>query len=323
MATSQIDLCNRALRRLGTQSIITSLSDGSTEADTCSDLYDDVLGSLLQAPRCSAYPTYTWQWCRRIASGVSSASTNPRWAYEYALPSDCLRVQEIIDPAFPQNKWHPDQRLTAGVTDYACGIGQINGTDAPVIWCNLSPLAVMYVSSGISIDQWPYAFKRAFWLSLAAEIGTSLGVSGSIINVILQEADAATAQACQQDMSITTQSTDYVPDWIAARGMRCGYDGQDARQSLASYPSGFIVGDTSANSPIPGYLSPANSLNGVAAMGLDSREIANRDCLYIPGDTPDGRIGVLSIGASPIGWRRPYHNKITLGAALGDGEIEE
>lgn len=322
MATSQVDLCNRALRRLGTQSIITSLDDGSQEADMCAAFYGDVLGSILESPRCSAYPSYTWQWCRKVASGTSSASNNPRWIYEYTLPADCLRIQEIIDPSFPQKKWRSEHRLMAGVIDYECGVDQIDGTDTPVIWCNLSPLSVLYISDGISIDQWPNTFRRAFWLALAVEIGTGLGISGSIISAISQEADAALAQACQMDMRVSVQITDYLPDWMAARGMNFGRQHWNAEHSLASYPSGFVIGSATANSPIPNYLAPSNSLNGVASMGIDSREIANRDCQYIPGDTPDGRIGVLAIGTSPIGWRRPYHNAITLGVDPGDGETE-
>lgn len=64
-------------------------------------------------------------------------------------------------------------------------------------------------------------------------------------------------------------------------------------------------------------------LNGVQNAGLAPRDIANRDSQYIPATTPDSRIGILAIGASPIGWRRPYHRDIALGDDPGDGETEQ
>ncbi|MPW00419.1 hypothetical protein [Bombella apis] len=41
--TTAIDLCRRALMRLGTQSGITAFDDGSVEASVCAAYYDDVL----------------------------------------------------------------------------------------------------------------------------------------------------------------------------------------------------------------------------------------------------------------------------------------
>ncbi|NHN85800.1 hypothetical protein GOB93_14280 [Acetobacter musti] len=308
--TTNIDLCNRALRRLGTQSTITSLTDGSVEADTCNDFYDDVLLGLLQNPQCAAYPNYTWEWCRAVASGTGAASTNPRWAYEYALPEGCVQVCEIIDPNIPQKRWKPQDRFFLPDIPYQTGTGTAGGTDiVPVIWCDLPTLSVMIVTNTLTIDQWPATFRRAFWLALSAEIGTTLGVAGNIVGSIAQEAETALAQACKADQRVEVMSTDYVPDWIMARGMPLHHH-DPAVQSLESYPSGFIAGDASANSPTPSYLTPAESLNGVAANGLTPRDIANRRGKYIPADTPDSRIGVLAIGMSPVGWRRPYHRRV-------------
>ena len=43
---------------------------------------------------------------------------------------------------------------------------------------------------------------------------------------------------------------------------------------------------------------------------------------YIPPNTPDGRIGVLAIGESPMSWRRSYHGEIFIGVPPGAGEFE-
>ena len=43
---------------------------------------------------------------------------------------------------------------------------------------------------------------------------------------------------------------------------------------------------------------------------------------YLEPELPDGRIGVLTIGISPIAWRRSYHNAITIGSAPGSPDVE-
>lgn len=322
MATTQIDLCNMALRRLGTQSTITALTDGSVEADTCSAFYAQVLNSLLANPQCSAYPNYSWQWPRAVASGTGAKSTFPRWRYEYALPEDCISVCELFPTDAP-----PCNRAQDGLfgrfIDYQEGQGYAGGTSAiPVIWCNLPTVSVVYITSAVDIPYWPPAFTRAFWLSLAAEMATTLGIDGSTTSAVASEADRAVGQACQADQRVEVVSTDYVPDWVEVRGYPFDRHPLPIQQTLNSYPSGFIVGDVAANVPTPSYLEPANSLNGVAANGLEARDIGDPMNQYIPADTPDGRIGVLSIGASPIGWRRPYHKTIMLGDEPGEGETE-
>ncbi|KXV13941.1 hypothetical protein [Gluconobacter oxydans] len=322
MATTQIDLCNMALRRLGTQSTITALTDGSVEADTCSAFYDQVLNSLLANPQCSAYPNYSWQWPRAVASGTGAKSTFPRWKYEYALPEDCITVCELFPTNAPPCSRTQD-RLFGRFIDYQEGQGFAGGTAAvPVIWCDIPSASVVYITGAVDIAYWPPAFTRAFWLSLAAEMATSLGIDGNTTSAVMAEADRAVSQACQADQRVEVLSTDYVPDWMAVRGYPFGHRHEHIEQSLSTYPSGFIVGDASATSPTPAYLTPANTLNGVASTGLQPRDIGDRLNQYIPADTPDGRIGVLSIGASPIGWRRPYHKTIILGDEPGEGETE-
>ncbi|MBM3099134.1 hypothetical protein JRX38_14175 [Gluconobacter cerinus] len=321
MATTQIDLCNRALRRLGTQSTITSLTDGSVEADTCAAFYDDVLESLLENPQCSAYPSYSWQWPRRVASGSSGTSNNPRWKYEYQLPTDCMSVSGIIDPNAPNGWWLKPERMFLLPTPYEIGAGGPDDAPVSVIWCDSGTIDLLYVSNGISIDNWPANFRRAFWLTLAGEMGTGLGVSGSILSSIASEADRVLGQACQADQRVEVVSTEYIPDWMMARGLPLAHDHR-ASQTLETYPSGYIVGDASANVPTPNYLVPSTGANGVSALGLQPRDIGDRGNIYIPADTPDSRIGVLAIGDSPIAWRRPYHNQIILGEEPGEGETE-
>lgn len=84
MAMSRIDLCSRALLKIGAN-VIGSFDEGTTEADVASNLYDYVRDALL-----SAHPWNFSTTQRKLAA--LSQETVGDFANVYALPSDCLRV---------------------------------------------------------------------------------------------------------------------------------------------------------------------------------------------------------------------------------------
>lgn len=84
---SETEVCNVALARLGSQRI-TSLSDGSPNANYCNDLYDTERKALLRR--------YEWAFARKRAS-LPTVTGTPAWGFENAfqLPSDCLQLRAV------------------------------------------------------------------------------------------------------------------------------------------------------------------------------------------------------------------------------------
>jgi hypothetical protein len=84
MAMSRIDLCSRALLKIGANPI-SSFGEGTAEADVASNLYDYVRDALL-----SAHPWHFATTQKKLAAfsgqGEDAASGG------YALPVGCLRV---------------------------------------------------------------------------------------------------------------------------------------------------------------------------------------------------------------------------------------
>lgn len=83
-----VEICNRALIRLGEETI-TDLTDDSDRARICNAFYQDIVDSVL-----SEYP---WNFAIYRAE-LAQLTTSPVWdfAYAYQLPTDpyCLRVLE-------------------------------------------------------------------------------------------------------------------------------------------------------------------------------------------------------------------------------------
>jgi hypothetical protein len=93
--SSETDLVNRALSRLGTRAIIADLSESSTEARTARIWYEATRDAMLRA--------HDWNFARRrvaLAQLGSPPSGLPveykgGWCHRYALPRDCLRLLRL------------------------------------------------------------------------------------------------------------------------------------------------------------------------------------------------------------------------------------
>lgn len=84
MALNKIDLCSRALLKIGASSIA-SFDEGSTEAEVAASLYPVVRDALLSA--------HLWNFATNRASLARMLERPPAdFSYSFQLPSDCLRV---------------------------------------------------------------------------------------------------------------------------------------------------------------------------------------------------------------------------------------
>lgn len=84
MAQSAIDICNSALSMVGAASIM-SLTDNSREARVCNLQYDSNRRDELRK--------HYWNFAlKRIVLAPDSAAPAFDFAYQFTLPSDCLRV---------------------------------------------------------------------------------------------------------------------------------------------------------------------------------------------------------------------------------------
>lgn len=84
MATSDVELCNFALTRLGHQQI-TSLDESTKGADLCRLHYAPTRDALLRS--------HPWNFAiKRATLALETATPNHEFGYQHALPSDCIKV---------------------------------------------------------------------------------------------------------------------------------------------------------------------------------------------------------------------------------------
>ena len=103
MAFSKISLINDALTHLGADRI-TSLDDGTTEANVMSQIYDGVADSVMRA--------FPWN-CLILRTQLVASTTTPafEFTYSYPLPTDpyCIRVLQMEETT-SVDKWKIEGR---------------------------------------------------------------------------------------------------------------------------------------------------------------------------------------------------------------------
>lgn len=90
MALTDVEICNLALSRLGIRAI-TTLSDGTPEADACSLNYDYLRQALLV--------DFQWTFATSYFTLTENAEsvTCPGWTYVYSWPAGCLAARRIYN----------------------------------------------------------------------------------------------------------------------------------------------------------------------------------------------------------------------------------
>lgn len=153
---SVVDVCNSALQRVGAATI-QSLADNSREARACSVAYDSNRRDELRR--------HFWKFAiKRVVLAPDSTAPNSDFAYQFSLPTDCLRV---IMPNDAYLDWSVEGRkiLTNAATSPF-------GTTLPTVTTGTvsTKLTLRYIADITDVTQWDPSFYSVLSLSMAADI---------------------------------------------------------------------------------------------------------------------------------------------------------
>lgn len=202
-------LANQALSHCGTRSKIASLTEDSEEASA--------VQSHLETVRQTSLRAFDWNFARmtRTLAQLSACSV-ARWAYEYTLPTDCVKLRRLNDRIVPLNPvdWY---ELAADVDSSSNPIN--------VIYTNDPTAVLIYTMDVTDPNRWDAGFADAFAYGLAARICYEVTGKDDRVKTLTQLWQAtlwgAAAQAANESPS--TQAT-FRTDGMIARGY---YDGNE------------------------------------------------------------------------------------------------
>ena len=181
MPASIIQVANRALTKLGAARI-TSLSDDNKQARAINSCFEDLRDDELRAHR--------WSFAIKRTS-LAALTTAPAfgYTYQYALPSDFLRL-DMVNDEYPAAIM--DNYIGSEYTDWVLE-GDVLLTDLG------APLPIRYVAQVTDPTVWDINFREALASRIAYEICEDLTQSDTKKQFAMQDYKRAITQAIRSN----------------------------------------------------------------------------------------------------------------------------
>lgn len=156
MATSEVEICKLAQAKVGNTNFFANFSDGSVEANVCAIEYPQTRDVTLERLE----PRFATK--RQVLTALTDV--NSSWDYVYALPSDFISLQNIVNPFGVDI---PKDLQEA----YDIEAGASGGR---VLLTNVGDAEIIYTYRHTTVAQWPAVFTEAVIYGLAAALALSL-----------------------------------------------------------------------------------------------------------------------------------------------------
>ena len=195
---SEVGICNAALQLIKNSKQITSLEQGTKEANACEIIYDEMRDACLEV--------HNWNFAtKRVKLAQLTDTPAFEWDYSYQLPSDFIRVVSVHNNSSGRDR-----------IPYKIENGVIN-SDA-------SDLYLRYVARVEDPNLMPATFRLALSKILASRLAVTLSGSASLSKEMYEQytgEDLPTAKSADsiQDMA------DQLPesDWVNVRSGQTHY----------------------------------------------------------------------------------------------------
>lgn len=235
MATAnELNIINRSLLAIGSQSQVSSLNEGSPQANAAATLYTPTFEQLA---RSAPWNCLRNQVTLTLLAAAQGTPENPNgttlplppvpWLYQYAVPSDSLQIR-FIAPSLPASTsgvplfsvntgastWLPGNRNIPFAVAYAT---DTNNNPLNVILTNQSQAVAVYTVNQPNPQIWDSLLQGAMVASLAAFFVPALSLHMPLMQAQIKLADSMIQQARVRDGNEGTTSMDHLPDWMRAR----------------------------------------------------------------------------------------------------------
>lgn len=180
-ATSDTEIANLALSRVGEKEEITDLSmANSLAAKQCRLHYARTRNALLRS--------HPWNFAvKRVALAATTSTPAFEYTYEFTLPTDCLKV---IRTSWEATGWTTRDTLWAGWDDYTPY--RIEGRK---LLANESTCSIEYIAEITDVSQFDELFIEALSFKLALAVAPALTNNRSLIETLNQQAEMAMLEA--------------------------------------------------------------------------------------------------------------------------------
>lgn len=198
MATTEADICNRALLRIGSTKRIADLDDTSTEGLACNTLYPQVRDEVLAA--------FPWPFAaKRQTLAPLSGVTRDGWGYAFEVPVDCIAPRYVFAGVRPGGtvamayvgQWptapNPDASQQVPAVPFA--VESDDAGEGRLLLCDSAAPQLVYTARITAPPAFPPLFVNTLAWRLAAELALAVSVKPQFEQQCMQRYYAAIAQA--------------------------------------------------------------------------------------------------------------------------------
>lgn len=191
MATSSVEICNSALVKVGAARIA-SLSDDTKAAKLCNEQYDKLRKKLIRA--------HPWNFAiARVALAQNGNTPVYDFTYEYAIPSDVLRV------------------LDTDLTEGAEWVIETNSASDRVLLTDYETIKIQYLKNVTDTTIFSPDFEEALSFLLASDLAYSLTNSRALGITLYNAYKAEIAEARSFDAQEGSRNMVEANEWTDVR----------------------------------------------------------------------------------------------------------
>lgn len=197
--TGIVGIYNMALAYIGQSETVADLTERSKAQRTCTMFYESCRDQMLS--------DFDWPFATTQVYLADIGSPVDPWLYRYAYPSDCLKVQEILEPGL-QQAMVADSRIQYQLGSGATGT-VINTNQAQALMRYTLRLTNTELFSALAVD--------ALALLLASKIAMPMTVKSDLVGTTLQLYSDALGRARVHAFEQAQEAPEPQPEFIRAR----------------------------------------------------------------------------------------------------------
>lgn len=187
---SEVSICNRALAMIGAEPIA-ALTEDSAGGRACDLLYEP----------CRDYVFRQMSWnCLTTRASLALLSDSPAFGFDnqFALPSDCLRLVDIVD-----------SNNVSTTYDWSVEGGNV--------LTNLSTVYAVYIKKETDVAKWDSLLQEAVAAYLSHELAKKMGKDASIIHTAYALYEDKLGEAARVDSQVSSVQVMSPTGWTESR----------------------------------------------------------------------------------------------------------
>lgn len=207
--TTEVQLCNLALARIGQREFIDNLDDDETAvAEACRVLYGPARDAVLES--------VPWKFAtRRATLALSTSPARDGWTYVYALPADCVSARAVTVPGIRAPAAGARIPFDTEADSSPASLGKV---DSRVLLTNQAGAELVYTAQVETVALFPPLFVEAVAWKLASDLALCVLLKPAIAEAMMKKYELELSKAAASQYRQSREDQPPESEFTAVRG---------------------------------------------------------------------------------------------------------